>query len=119
MLAVKSKYHSIQAPLIYKSPVEDLDDSNLAKLIVHLVKLFEKENPELFKGKAPGTPGPKFKYSSLKCWDYMLLLLLETIDHVVRLKDSLMIKVRPVCTLLMRNYLKNQKSTNLKTIIPA
>ena len=66
MLAVKSKYHSIQAPLIYKCPVEDLDDSNLAKLIVHLVKLFEKENPELFKGKAgkaPRTPGPKFKYS--------------------------------------------------------
>lgn len=63
MLSVKSKYHSILAPLIYKSPVEDLDDSNLAKLIVHLVKLFEKENPELFKGKAPGTPGPKFKYS--------------------------------------------------------
>jgi len=63
MLAVKSKYHSIQAPLIYKSPVEDLDDSNLAKLVVHLVKLFEKENPELFKGKAPGVPGPKFRYS--------------------------------------------------------
>ena len=63
MLAVKSKYHSIQATLIYKSPVEDLDDSNLAKLIVHLVKLFKKENPELFKGKAPGVPGPKFRYS--------------------------------------------------------
>lgn len=63
MLEVKSNYHSIQAPLIYKSPVEDLDDSNLAKLVVHLVKLFEKENTELFKGKAPGTPGPKFKYS--------------------------------------------------------
>ena len=63
MLAVKSKYHSIQAPLFYNSSVEDLDDSNMAKLVVHLVKLFEKENPELFKGKAPGVPGPKFKYS--------------------------------------------------------
>ena len=92
MLAVKSKYHSIQAPLIYKNPVEDLDDTNMAKLVVHSVKLFEKEN-------------------------YMLLPLLEAISHVVRLKDSLMIKVKPVCTLLMRNYLENQKSTNLKTII--
>ena len=63
MLAVESKYYSIQAPLIYKSPVEDLNDSNMAKLVVHLVKLFEKENTELFKGKAPGVPGPKFRYS--------------------------------------------------------
>ena len=61
MLAVKSKYHSIQAPLIYKSPVDDLDDTNMAKLVVHLVKLFEKENPELFKGKASGVPGPKIQ----------------------------------------------------------
>ena len=63
MLAVESKYYSIQAPLIHKSPVEDLNDSNMAKLVVHLVKLFEKENTELFKGKAPGVPGPKFRYS--------------------------------------------------------
>lgn len=63
MLAVESKYYSIQAPLIYKSPVEDLNDSNMAKLIVHLVKLFEKEKPELFKGKAEGVRGPKFIYS--------------------------------------------------------
>ena len=63
MLAVESKYYSIQAHLIYKSPVEDLNDSNMAKLVVHLVKLFEKENTELFKGKAPGVPGPKFRYS--------------------------------------------------------
>ena len=63
MLVVKSQYHSIQAPLIYKTPVDDLDDTNMAKLVVHLVKLFEKENPELFKGKASGVPGPKFKYS--------------------------------------------------------
>ena len=62
MLAVESKYCSIQTPLIYKSPVEDLDDSHMAKLVVHLVKLFEKENPELFKGKASGVPGPKFRY---------------------------------------------------------
>ena len=64
MLAVESNYYSIQAPLIYKSPVEDLNDSNMAKLVVHLVKLFEKENPGLFKGKAKGTPGPKFKYTT-------------------------------------------------------
>ncbi|MBR0371364.1 MAG: transposase [Methanobrevibacter sp.] len=63
MLAVESEYYSIQAPLIHKSPVEDLNDSNMAKLVVHLVKLFEKENTELFKGKAPGVPGPKFRYS--------------------------------------------------------
>ena len=63
MLAVESEYYSIQAPLIHKSPVEDLDDSNMAKLVVHLVKLFEKENTELFKGKSPGVPGPKFRYS--------------------------------------------------------
>ena len=43
--------------------MEDLNDSNMAKLVVHLVKLFEKENTELFKGKAPGVPGPKFRYS--------------------------------------------------------
>ena len=29
MLAVESKYYSIQAPLIYRTPVEDLDDSNI------------------------------------------------------------------------------------------
>lgn len=63
MLAVESKYYSIQASLIYKSPVEDFDDSHMAKLIVHLVKSFEKEKPELFKGKAAGVRGPKFKYS--------------------------------------------------------
>ena len=63
MLAVESRYYSIQAPLIYRAPVEDLDDSNMVKLVAHLVNLFEKENPKLFKGKAPGVPGPKFKYS--------------------------------------------------------
>lgn len=61
MLSVEKEYYSIQAPLIYKSPVDDLEDNHLAKLIVHLVKLFEKEKPELFKGKAPGVRGPKFK----------------------------------------------------------
>ena len=64
MLAVESKYYSIQAPLIYKSPVEDLDDFHIVKLVVHLVKLFEKENPRLFEGKTKGTPGPKFKYKT-------------------------------------------------------
>ena len=63
MLAVESKYYSIQSSLIYKSPVEDLDDSHMAKLVVHLVRSFEKEKPELFKGKAAGVRGPKFKYS--------------------------------------------------------
>lgn len=63
MLAVESKYYSIQAPLIYRSPVDDLDDSNMVKLVVHLVTLFKKEKPELFKGKAPGVCGPKFKYT--------------------------------------------------------
>ena len=42
MLAVESNYYSIQTPLIYKSPVEDLNDFHLAKLVVYLVKLFEK-----------------------------------------------------------------------------
>ena len=63
MLAVESKYYSIQASLIYKSPVEDLDDSHMAKLVVHLVRSFEKEKPELFKGKVAGVRGSKFKYS--------------------------------------------------------
>ena len=63
MLAVESNYYSIQAPLIYKTPVDYLDDFHLAKIVVHLVKLFKKENPQLFKGKAKGTPGPKFKYA--------------------------------------------------------
>ena len=62
MLEVENKYYSFQSPLFYKSPVEYLDDSHMAKLVVHLVKLFEKENPELFKGKASGVPGPKFRY---------------------------------------------------------
>ena len=63
MLAVENRYYSIQTPLIYRTPVEDLSDSNMAKLVVYLVKLFEKENPDLFKAKAPGVPGPKFRYS--------------------------------------------------------
>ena len=63
MLSVVREYYSIQTPLIYKSPVDDLDDYHLAKLIVYLVKLFENENPRLFEGKAKGTPGPKFRYS--------------------------------------------------------
>ena len=116
MLAVESKYYSIQAPLIYKSPVEDLDDSHMAKLVVHLVKLFEEEKPELFNGKAEVVRNSNIP--NLKCWDYILLLLLGAIDHVVRLKLFSMIKAKPVCTLLMKNYLENQKSTNLKTIIP-
>lgn len=62
MIAIENEYYSIQSPLIYKNPVDDLDDSHLAKLIVHLVKLFKKENPELFKGKSNDVPGPKFKY---------------------------------------------------------
>ena len=52
MLEVENKYYSFQTPLIYKSPVEYLDDSHMVKLVVHLVKLFEKENSELFKGKS-------------------------------------------------------------------
>ena len=63
MLTVVKEYYSIQTPLIYKSPVDDLEDYHLAKLIVYLVKLFENENPCLFEGKAKGTPGPKFRYS--------------------------------------------------------
>ncbi len=56
MLAVESRYYSIQNPLIYRNSVEDLSDSNMVKLVVYLVKLFEKENPDLFKGKVPGFP---------------------------------------------------------------
>ena len=52
MLAVERKYSSIQMPLIYKPPVDELDDHHLAKLIVYLVKQFEKENRGLFKGKS-------------------------------------------------------------------
>ena len=63
MLAVDKEYYDIQTPLIYKNPVDELDDHHLAKLIVYLVKSFEKENPCLFEGKAKGTPGPKFRYS--------------------------------------------------------
>ena len=43
MLSVVREYYSIQIPLIYKSPVDDLDDYHLAQLIVYLVKLFENE----------------------------------------------------------------------------
>ena len=63
MLAVDKTYYSIQTPLIYKSPVDDLDDYHMVKLIVYLIKLFEKENTGLFKDKAKSAPGPKFKYS--------------------------------------------------------
>ena len=48
MLTVEREYYSIQAPLIYKSPVEDLDDNNMAKLIVYLVNLFEKEKIKVY-----------------------------------------------------------------------
>ena len=63
MLAVESKYFSIQVPLIYKSPVDDLDDFHMSKLVVYLIKSFEDENPFLFKGKEKGVPGPKFRYT--------------------------------------------------------
>ena len=63
MLAVDKEYYSIQAPLIYKPPVDDLDDYHMVKLIVYLIKLFEKENAGLFKGKPKGVPGPKFRYA--------------------------------------------------------
>ena len=49
--------------MLYKSPVEDLDDHHLSKLIVYLVKSYENENPILFKGKADGVTGPKFKHT--------------------------------------------------------
>lgn len=63
MLAVESNYCSIQLPLIYKTPVDYLDEFHFAKLVVHLVKLFEKEDPVLFEGKSEGIPGPKFRYT--------------------------------------------------------
>ena len=62
MIVVEREYYSYQPPLIYKNPVEDLDDTNVVKLIVYLVKQFEKENPALFKDKEEGVPGPKFTY---------------------------------------------------------
>lgn len=64
MIAVEKEYYSIQTPLIYRSPVEDLNDDHLSKLSVYLVNFFEKENPTLFKGKEKGVPGPKFKYEN-------------------------------------------------------
>ena len=33
------------------------------KLVVYSVKLYESENPILFKGKLEGVPGPKFKHT--------------------------------------------------------
>ena len=44
MLAIDRKYSIIQVPLIYNPPVDGLVNHHLAKLIVYLVKLFEKEN---------------------------------------------------------------------------
>ena len=35
MLSVAREYYSIQTPLICKSPVDDLDDYHLSKLIVY------------------------------------------------------------------------------------
>ena len=32
MIAVEKEYYSIQTPLIYRSPVEDLNDDHLSKL---------------------------------------------------------------------------------------
>ena len=63
MLAVNREYYYIQTPLVYNNPVEDLDDHHMALLVVYLVKLFETENTGLFKGKAKGVPGPKFRYT--------------------------------------------------------
>ena len=42
--------------------MKNLDDHHLSKLIVYLVKSYEKENPILFKGRADGGLGPKFKH---------------------------------------------------------
>ena len=63
MLAVNREYYYIQTPLVYNNPVEDLDDHHMVLLVVYLVKLFETENTGLFKGKAKGVPGPKFRYT--------------------------------------------------------
>lgn len=45
MLTIENKYYSIKARLIYESPVKDLNDSHMVKLVAHLVKSFEKERP--------------------------------------------------------------------------
>ena len=103
MLVVGRKYSGIQVFLIYNMFVDDLDDNHLAKLIVYLVKLFEKENCDLFKCKARGVSGPKFKYFTSEMLTLYFLLLLEVIDYAVRLKNLLMIKSKPVNTLLMKN----------------
>ena len=63
-VSCREKIFKCSNALIYKPPVDELDNYHLAKLIVYLVKQFEKENRGLFKGKAKGVPGPKFKYST-------------------------------------------------------
>ena len=52
----------------------------MVKLIVYLVKLFEKENPALFKGKAKGVSMQNSNMLNRKCRHCMLLQLLEIID---------------------------------------
>ena len=113
MLVIESKYHYIQAFLIYKGLIGDLEDSNIVNLVVHLVKLFEKENSELFKGKPLEFRVQNSGMINLKYWDHIFFLLLDAIDLAVRLKLFLTIKSKPACTLLMINYLENQKINQL------
>lgn len=42
MLAMDKEYCNIQNHLIYKNPVDNLDEYHMGKLIVYSIKLFEK-----------------------------------------------------------------------------
>ena len=87
---------------------------HLAKLIVYLVKLFEKGSRGLFKGKTKCIPCPKFKYSTSEMLALYFLLLLEDIEHTVRLKNFLIIKAKPMNTLLNEKLPRKSKINQFK-----
>ena len=67
MLTVVREYYSIQTSLIYRSPVDDLDDYHFGEInYVFWLSCLKMKNPCLFEGKAKGTSGPKFRYSKIR-----------------------------------------------------
>ena len=63
MIQVATNKCSIQTNFVHENPCDDLDDDHIVKLIVYMVKLFKKENPDLFKEKDKSSPGPKVKHT--------------------------------------------------------
>lgn len=63
MICVATPRYSIQAPLGYENPFNLLEEDHMAKIIVSLVSIFKKKNPNLFKEKDNCSRGPKITYT--------------------------------------------------------